>query len=104
MIARVGKTVRPRSPTALQLHTILQLPPHNTTRHDKSPTACGKRPHSQCKLPRPSPPYALLIRLVLRDMKIEMAKPMPARKGVTASITSVMSHPRVKAAQQREQT
>jgi hypothetical protein len=44
------------------------------------------------------------MRLVLRDMKIEMAKPMPARKGVTASITSVMSHPRVKAAQQREQT
>ena len=66
-----------------------------------NPAACGRRLHSQAKLTRPSPPYALLMVLVLRDMKIEIAKPMPARKGVTASITSVMSQPWVKAAQHR---
>ena len=42
------------------------------------------------------------MREVFLEMKIEIAKPMPARKGVTASITSVMSQPRVKAAQARE--
>jgi hypothetical protein len=52
----------------------------------------------QCFLFSCSPAYAVLILDALRDMKTEIMKPIPARNGITASITSVMSQPLMKAA------
>lgn len=52
----------------------------------------------QCFLFSCSPAYAVLILDALRDMKTEIMKPIPARNGIIASITSVMSQPLMKAA------